>query len=308
MAARPVAAGSISFGLVSIPVKLYTATRPKSVSFNLLHAKDKSRIQQKIYCPVDDAIIDRSELVRGFQVEKGVYVTFTDEELEKLEAQEDHSVEITEFVPLSQVDPVYFENSYHLGCSPESARAYKLLTDAMAQSQRVGLARFAMRNKEHLVVIRPYEGGLMLHTMYYQDEVVAADEVDRGENAKTSDRELELAKRLIDDLTEKQIDLSKYHDNYRERVLEAAQRKLEGQEAVSATPPEQPRGKVIDLMSALKASLEKRGTAEKAEASDEKAEEREEEAPKQASASRAGGRSAGESHPTSSAPKTSKRK
>jgi DNA end-binding protein Ku len=307
MAARPVAAGSISFGLVSIPVKLYTATRPKSVSFNLLHAKDKSRIQQKIYCPVDDAIIDRSELVRGFQVEKGVYVTFTDEELEKLEAQEDHSVEITEFVPLAQVDPIYFENSYHLGCSPESARAYKLLTEAMAQSQRVGLAHFSMRNKEHLVIIRPYEGGLMLHTMYYQDEVVAGDEVDRGQNAKTSDRELELAKRLIDDLTEKKLDLSKYHDNYRERVLEAAKRKLEGQEAVSAPAPEEPRGKVIDLMSALKASLEKRGSGAKA-ATEEKGEEPEEEAPKQASASRVGGRSAGESHPTTSAPKTRKRK
>ena len=156
MAARPVAAGSISFGLVSIPVKLYTATRPKSVSFNLLHAKDKSRIQQKIYCPVDDAIVDRSELVRGYQIEKGVYVTFTDEELEKLEAHEDHALAISEFVPLEQVDPVYFESSYHLGCSPESARAYKLLASAMTESKRVALAHFTMRNKEHLVIIRPY--------------------------------------------------------------------------------------------------------------------------------------------------------
>ena len=202
MAARPVAAGSISFGLVSIPVKLYTATRPKSVSFNLLHAKDKSRIQQKIYCPVDDAIVDRSELVRGYQIEKGVYVTFTDEELEKLEAHEDHAVAITEFVPLEQVDPVYFENSYHLGCSPESARAYKLLASAMTESKRVALAHFTMRNKEHLVIIRPYEGGLMLHTMYYQDEIVAEADVDRGQNAKTSDKELELAQRLIDDLAD----------------------------------------------------------------------------------------------------------
>src|SRR5579863_10597252 len=111
MAARPVAAGSISFGLVSIPVKLYTATRPKSVSFNLLHAKDKSRIQQKIYCPVDDAIVDRSELVRGYEIEKGRYVTFTDEELKSLEARNDHAIEITEFLPLEQIDPVYFEES-----------------------------------------------------------------------------------------------------------------------------------------------------------------------------------------------------
>jgi DNA end-binding protein Ku len=306
MAARPIAAGSISFGLVSIPVKLYTATRPKSVSFNLLHAKDKSRIQQKIYCPVDDAIIDRSELVRGYQVEKGIYVTFTDEELEKLEAHEDHAVAITEFVPLEQVDPIYFENSYHLGCSPESARAYKLLANAMTQSKRVALAHFTMRNKEHLVIIRPYEGGLMLHTMYYQDEIVAEADVDRGQNTKTSDRELELAKRLIDDLTEKKFDPSKYHDEFRERVLEAAQRKVQGEEAISAAPPEQPRGKVIDLMSALKASLEKRGAAEKAEEAQSAAQEEE---PQQAAAasSRSGGRSTGATRSHGST-KTHKRK
>jgi DNA end-binding protein Ku len=306
MAARPVAAGSISFGLVSIPVKLYTATRPKSVSFNLLHAKDKSRIQQKIYCPVDDAIIDRSELVRGYQIDKGVYVTFTDEELEKLEAHEDHAVAITEFVPLEQVDPVYFESSYHLGCSPESARAYKLLAHAMTQSKRVALAHFTMRNKEHLVIIRPYEGGLMLHTMYYQDEIVAEADVDRGQNAKTSDKELELAQRLIDDLTEKKFDPSKYHDEFRERVLEAAQRKVQGEEAVTSAPSEQPRGKVIDLMSALKASLEKRGAAGKAEEAQPAVQEEE---PKQAAAAsiRSGGRTTGATRSHGST-KTRKRK
>ncbi len=306
MAARPVAAGSISFGLVSIPVKLYTATRPKAVSFNLLHAKDKSRIQQKIYCPVDDAIIDRSELVRGYQIEKGVYVTFTDEELEKLEAQQDHSVEITEFLPLAQVDPIFFESSYHLGCSPESARAYRLLADAMTKSQRVALAHFTMRNKEHLVIVRPYEGGLMLHTMYYQDEVVSGAEVDRGENAKTTDRELTLAQRLIDDLTQKKFDPSKYTDNYRERVLEAAQRKVQGEEAVITGPPEQPRGKVIDLMSALKASLERKS----GKAKDASSSEQEAEVPEQAAASagsRSGGRSVGTSRSHNSA-KTRKRK
>jgi DNA end-binding protein Ku len=309
MAARPIAAGSISFGLVSIPVKLYTATRPKSVSFNLLHAKDKSRIQQKIYCPVDDAIVDRSELVRGYQIEKGTYVTFTDEELEKLEAHEDHAVAITEFVPLEQVDPVYFESSYHLGCSPESARAYKLLASAMTESKRVALAHFTMRSKEHLVIIRPYDGGLMLHTMYYQDEIVSDADVDRGQNAKTSDKELELAQRLIDDLTEKKFDPSKYHDDFRERVLEAAHRKVAGEEAVTSAPSDQPRGKVIDLMSALKASLEKRGTAEKSEKAEEAPAAEEAEEPKQAAAasSRSGGRSMGEARSHAST-KTRKRK
>lgn len=281
MAARPVAAGSISFGLVSIPVKLYTATRSRSVSFNLLHEKDKSRIQQKIYCPVDDQIVDRSELVRGFEVEKGVYVTFTEEELQKLEAQDDHAIDITEFVPLEQVDPIYFENAYHLGCAPESARAYKLLTDSMTGSQRVALAHFTMRNKEHLVIIRPYQGGLMLHTMYYADEIVAAADIDRGQSAKTSDRELELAKRLIDDLTAKKFDPSTYRDSYRDRVLEAAQNKVQGQEAISAAAPEQRRAKVIDLMSALKASLDKRAAG--APAKPEEAPKEEE--PKQAAVS-----------------------
>ena len=300
MAARPVAAGSISFGLVSIPVKLFTATRSKSVSFNLLHGKDKSRIQQKIYCPVDDAIIDRSELIRGYEVEKGVYVTFTDEELDKLEAHEDHVVEITEFLPLVQVDAVYFENAYHLGCAPESARAYRLLTEAMAASQRVALAHFTMRNKEHLVLIRPYEGGLMMHTMFYADEIVAAADVDRGQNAKINDRELELAKRLIDDLTQKKFEPEKYHDTYRERVIEAAQHKVAGEEAISAAAPEQPRGKVIDLMSALKASLEKRGQPKEA------AEEEQSQAAA-AGSSRAGGRSSSASR-APSASKTRRRK
>ncbi len=159
MAARPIANGVISFGLVSIPVKLFAATRSKSVSFRLLYAKDKSRIQQKLYCPVDDAIVDRNELVRGFEVEKGVFVTFTDEELEKLEARDNHALDIKEFVPLAEVDSVYFDNAYHLGCEPEAARAYRLLAQAMQESKRVALGTFTMRKKEFLVLLPPYEKG-----------------------------------------------------------------------------------------------------------------------------------------------------
>ena len=177
----------------------------------------------------------------------------------------------------------------------------------MTESKRVALAHFTMRNKEHLVIIRPFDGGLMLHTMYYQDEIVSEADVDRGQNAKTSDKELELAQRLIDDLTEKKFDPSKYHDDFRERVLEAAQRKVAGEEAVVSGPSEQPRGKVIDLMSALKASLEKRGKSEEAEEAKPSAEEVEE--PKEAAvaSSRAGGRSTGEARSHASA-KTRKRK
>lgn len=258
MPSRPISAGMISFGLVSIPVRLFTATSSKSISFNLLHAKDKSRIQQKIYCPVDDKIVERDELVRGYEVSKGRYVTFTDDELKSLEAQGDHVIEINEFIPLKEVDPVYFENSYYLGCEPASAKAYRLLADAMAQSARVALATYTMRGKEHLVLIRPHEKGLMMHTMYYADEIRSASEIDQGINAEAKPAELELAKRLIEDLTHKKFEPDKYHDNYRERVIEAAQRKLEGQEVTEA-PVEERKGQVIDLMAALKASLEKRG-------------------------------------------------
>src|SRR5271167_874304 len=261
MASRPIAKGNISFGLVSIPVKLFSATRSRSVSFNLIHEKDRSRIQQKIYCPVDDAIIDRSELVRGFEVEKGRYVTFTDEELKNLEAgTDDPSIEITEFLPLSEVDPIYFEESYYLESDHGSGKAYRLLTDAMTSTERVALGRYTMRGKEHLIVLRPYAKGLMLHTLYYADEVKPADEFDRSVNEASKENELTLAKRLIDDLTQKKFDPAQYHDTYRERVIEAAQQKAAGEE-VTAAPSAPQRGQVIDLMAALKASLEKRGAA-----------------------------------------------
>jgi len=299
MPARPIANGSISFGLVSIPVKLFTATRSKSVSFKLLHAKDKSRIQQRIYCPVDDSIIDRSELVRGFEIEKNTFVTFTDDELKALEAKDDRMIDISEFVPLARVDPVYFENSYHLGCEPESARAYRLLTNAMEEMQVVALARYTMRNKEYEVVVRPYEKGLMLHTMYYSDEVVGVSEIDRGQEVTTGEQELNLAKRLIQDLAETNFDPTKYKDNFRERVVEAAERKAEGQEAVETPSAEPRKAKVIDLYGALKASLEKRGvklagdkqargaSADSAETAEEGREKRSARAPRAA----AGGRS-----------------
>jgi DNA end-binding protein Ku len=247
MASRPIANGNISFGLVSIPVKLFSAARSKSVSFNLLHEKDRSRIQQKIYCPVDDAIIDRSELVRGYEIEKGRFVVFTDEELKNLEASgSEHAIEITEFLPLCEVDPVYFEESYFLESDHSSGKAYRLLTDAMASTERVALGRYTMRGKEHIVLLRPYAKGLMLHTLYYADEVKAADEFDRSLNESVKETELTLAKRLIDDLTQKKFDPSQYHDTYRERVNEAAQQKVAGEEVTAAPKPAE-RGQVIDL-------------------------------------------------------------
>ncbi len=275
MSARPSANGSISFGLVSIPVHLYTATRSQSVRFHLIHEKDNSRIQQKIFCPLEQKLIDRSELVRGYEVEKNQIVTFTDQELENLEARDDHLIDIQEFLPLEQVDPVYFENAYHLGCTVESARAFGLFARALKDSQRIALARFTMRTKEHLVMIRPYGDGLMLHTMYFADEVVSAAGVYRGDEANVGAQELSLAKRLIDDLTAKKFQPEKYQDTYRERVVEAAKEKVRGNKTVTAPEPKQ-KAKVINLYDALKASLNKRGVAVNAAASREEAAEAEE--------------------------------
>ena len=260
MPARSISSASLTFGLVSIPVRLFPATSSKSVSFHLLHAADMSRIQQKIYCPKEDKIVDRSELVRGYEIEKDRYVTFTDEELKKLEAQADRAVEITGFIPASEVDPVYFENSYLLGSEPTSAKAYHLLQEAMTKAGRVGVAKFTMRGKERVVLIRPYQGGLMLHTMYYNDEIRAFGEIDHGADAPVKDSELALAQRLLDDLTQKKFDPSEFKDNYRERVIEAAEQKMAGHE-LTEPAPEAHHGKVIDLMSALKESLKKRGVA-----------------------------------------------
>jgi len=264
MPPRSIATASITFGLVSIPVRLFPATSSKAISFNLLHAKDNSRIQQKIYCPVDDAIIDRSELVRGYEIEKGRYVTFTDQELKNLEARGDHAIEISEFIPIEEVDPVFFESPFLLGCEPTSARAYRLLAKAMDDTRQVAVARYTMRGKEHVVLIRNYQDGLMLHTMHYGDEVRGFGEIDHGADAPAKPAEVHLAKRLIGDLTQKKFDIDKYKDGYRERVIEAASQKASGQE-IAEPPPEVQRGKVIDLMSALKESLKKRGVEVKAD-------------------------------------------
>lgn len=290
MPARSISSASLTFGLVSIPVRLFPATSSKSVAFHLLHAADMSRIQQKIYCPKEDKIVDRSELVRGYEIEKDRYVTFTDEELKKLEAQADRAVEITGFIPASEVDPVYFENSYLLGSEPTSAKAYHLLQEAMTKAARVGVAKFTMRGKERVVLIRPYQGGLMLHTMYYNDEIRAFGEIDHGADAPVKDSELALAQRLLDDLTQKKFDPSEFKDNYRERVIEAAEQKMAGHELTEPTP-EAHHGKVIDLMSALKESLKKRGVAvnedrEEAAASSEHEERKAAKGTRRASSSR----------------------
>ena len=260
MPPHSIGSGTISFGLVTIPVRLYTAASSAAVSFNLLHAKCGSRIRQQTYCPVCKETVDRTALVKGYEVQKDEYVRFTEEELKALEGEASKVIDIAEFVPLGKVDPIYFEKTYYLGPDKGGEKAYRLLADAMAQSDRVALASFVMRGKESLVLIRPSQNGLMLHTMYFADEVRDFGEVDKGQGAKMREGELQLALRLIDELSHEDFKPEQYHDEYRTRVLEMANAKAEGNEVTAAAPQTQ-RAQVIDLMDALKESLAKRGGA-----------------------------------------------
>src|SRR5712664_1969197 len=249
--------GTISFGLVSIPVKLYTAASAGGVSFNQLHVKCGNRLRQQMFCPVDNEVVDRSQIVKGYEFQKDQYVRFTDEEIKSLEGEASRVIEIAEFVPLSTVDPIYFEKTYYLGPDKGGEKPYRLLADAMEKNARVALAKFVMRGKESLVLIRPAQSGLMLHTMYFADEVRSFGEIERGESAKIKEGEMELALQLIDGLANDEFHPEQYQDEYRHRVLDLINQKVEGKEVTVAGPQVQ-RAQVIDLMEALKESLAKR--------------------------------------------------
>ena len=254
--------GTISFGLVSIPIKLYTSASSQSVAFNLLHAKDGSRVRQQYLCPLDNEVVERGDLVKGFEFAKDQYVRITDAELKALEGEASKTIDIAEFVPLDRVDPIYFEKTYYLGPDKGGEKAYRLLAEAMAKSDRVALAKFVMRGKETLVLIRAAQGGLMLHTMYFADEVRDFGEIDKGASAKVREGELELAVKLLGELANDAFEPERYTDEYRQRVLDLVQTKVEGKEVVAAAPRAE-RGHVIDLMEALKTSLAERAASPK---------------------------------------------
>jgi DNA end-binding protein Ku len=262
MPPRPISSGAISFGLVSIPVKLYVAASSEAPSFNLLHAKCGTRIRQQRVCPACNAVIEREDLVRGYEFAKDQYVRITDEELKALEGEASEAIEISEFVPLAKVDPVYFERSYYLGPDKGGEKAYRLLADTMTQAGKVALAKFVMRGKENLVIVRSAGKGLMMHTMYFANEVRNFDEIPKGESAKITGAETGLAIRLIDELSNDEFEPEKYEDEYSQRVLNLVNQKAEGQEITLAQPVER-RGQVIDLMAALKESLGKATTKQK---------------------------------------------
>lgn len=254
MAARSTGSTTISFGLVSIPIKLYTATQSQGVSFNMLHAECGSRVRQQLFCPVHDRVIERDETVKGYEFSKGQYVIFTADELSKLEAEKTNTVDIVEFVPAQTVDFVQIEKTTYLGPDKGGHKAYNLLGHAMRHTDVVAIGRYNARGKSYVVMIRPYQKGLALHQLYYADEVRPFDDVELGEDVRFSGAEQELAEKLIEQLRSERFDAGRYRDDYSDRVREAADQKAAGMEITTA--PEQPPAQIIDLFEALKRSLE----------------------------------------------------
>jgi DNA end-binding protein Ku len=253
--ARAIWSGSISFGLVNVPVKLFTSVRKKDVRFNQLHATDNVRIQQKRVCPADGEEVSWDDLVKGYEISSGQYVVVTNEELDTLDPEATHTVDIEDFVALEDIDPLYFDSSYYLVPDGPGVKPYRLLLDAMNESGRVGIGRVVLRTKQYLCAVRPLGDALVLTTMNFADEVSPASELEGlpGPGAEPSSREMKVAKQLIDSLTAK-FEPEKYHDSYREAVLELIEAKAQGQEVVSEPAPEK-AAPVVDLMSALEASL-----------------------------------------------------
>jgi len=255
MALRPLRNATISFGLVSIPVRFYTATKPEDVHFHLLHESCGTRVQRKWWCPHHEKIVGADELIRGYEISKNKYVMFTDDEIESLQTGDNRAVEITEFLQLEQIDPVFYEKAYFLGPAPGGGKTYKLLSEAMKRQGKVALARWVSAGREHLVVLRPYEKGLVLHTMYYADEVRDFDAIEL-EGGQARDKEVHLAEMLIDELTEKEFKPLQYKDEYRERLIDRIKAKSKGKSIAVEEPEEEKGAEVIDIMEALRRSLQ----------------------------------------------------
>ena len=253
--ARPIWSGSVSFGLVSVPVKLFSATSPKEVHFHLLHDKDAARIQQKRVCSKDGQEVPWKHIVKGFEVAKNRYVTVTQDELEKFRPRSTKAIEIEDFVDLAQIDPIYYASTYYLVPDKGAGKPYALLVEAMRRAGKVGIARFVLRTRQYLAAVRPLGKALAVSTMLYADEVVSQGDLEGLPDARPGERELKMAEQLIGSLDAK-FDIARYKDDYREQVTALLKQKAEGEEIASADAPEEARGKVVNLMDALKKSLE----------------------------------------------------
>jgi DNA end-binding protein Ku len=255
MAARSIASLTVSFGLVAIPVKLFSATvSAGQLRFNLLHSKDGSRLKQQYVCVKEGEVVSRDEIVKGYEFAKDQYVMFTAEELKALEEAGSHSVDVSDFVPLTAVDPVYFERTYYLAPDRGGAKPFALFVAALKETGRCAVGRWASHGREHVVILRPIEQALALHQLHFAPEVqpVAAIEV---ETAKVREGELKLARELIDRQSSESFDPAAYPDEVKARVEEAIRRKVEGEQITVAEPRPSSTGEVIDLMAALRASL-----------------------------------------------------
>ena len=261
--ARSIASLTISFGLVAIPVKLYSATSSSErISFNLLRQRDGSRVKQQYVAVNDGALVERSEMTKGYEFAKGQYVMFTAEELKALEDTTTHTIDITQFVPLDSVDPVYFDGTYYLAPDKGGAKPYSLLATALKKAKQCAVGRWISRGKEHIVILRPMDEGLAMHQLHFKAEVRSIKDLG-VEAAPVSDAELKLANQLIEQLAVKRFDPNEYVDEHRARVEAAIQRKVEGKEVSFAEAPVTNAGtNVVDLMEVLKASLNARGGKE----------------------------------------------
>ncbi len=254
---RAIWSGSISFGLLNVPVKLYSAVSKKSVSFRELRESDGSRVRHKRVAEADGEEVDYQEMVKGYEIAPDQYVVITKDELEDMNPKKTRAIEILDFVDLDAIDPIYFDHPYYLGPDKGAERAYDLLTRAMGESNKVAIARFVLRNRESLAAIRPMDGVLTMATMRFADEVVSPGEISEilGEEVdKPQKRELEMAQALIDSLTS-EFDPSQYHDEYREQLLALIERKAKGESIVAAETDEVEPTKAPDLMAALEESL-----------------------------------------------------
>jgi DNA end-binding protein Ku len=254
---RAIWSGSVSFGLVSVPVKLYSAVSRKTVRFHQLHAADGVRIQQRRVCPADGEEVPYEEIVKGYEIAPDRYVVIESEELEALDPKRTHTIEIEDFVDLSEIDPIFYDHPYYLVPAGGGAKPYRLLLDAMRETNKVGIARVVIRSKEQLVALRPMGDVMGMATMIFADEIVPADRLDElpDDAIKTTDRELAVARQLVDSLASS-FEPEKYHDTYREEVLELIQRKAQGEEIAVQPPREEPAPEIPDLMTALQASVE----------------------------------------------------
>jgi DNA end-binding protein Ku len=258
MAARSISSLTVSFGLVAIPVKLYVATASKSYSFNLLHKGCGSRLKQQYLCIKEDIVVPKEDMVKGYEFAKDQYVMFTPDELKALEEAGSHAVEITEFVPIESVDPIFFDKAYYLAPDKGGAKPYALFAQALRDTDRCALGRWASHGKQHVVMLRPFENGLVLQQLLYAADVRAIDELEIP-TVEVKDAELKLARQLIEQQSTETFDPASYTDAVRERIEAAVEKKVEGQEI--AVPEEAAAGgaQIIDLMEALRLSLEKKG-------------------------------------------------